>query len=373
MRIHSLSITRTSENVEKISAGLDETEIYFEVTGAPDRLRESYDPFVLAAFPYAMVKGGEMEVDGDAPVSRPLVENLHRAIEMYLQWWPYLADLRICPTRVEDHPPKGSGHVGCFFSGGVDSLYSYERNAAEITHLILCLGLDMGFDEMERWNRTVEFVSDVADARGKGLVLVKTNAKAPLRMPGRADGHGARLSSTAMAAGFGTLIIPASNSLDQLAPWGSHPMLDPLFSNGVTEVIHDSPIPRSAKTKALVEGGVDLDALRVCNVRSLYNCGECEKCLRTRFVMTLLGVESQSLKAIRDPKLLRQLKLHSANAYRFWMDNLLFAGRMGRHDFVREIGRITRSWRVREALRQLDDDLTGGRVFRLKRKFTSRE
>jgi len=251
MRIHSLSITRTSENVEKISAGLDETEIYFEVTGAPDRLRESYDPFVLAAFPYAMVKGGEMEVDGDAPVSRPLVENLHRAIEMYLQWWPYLADLRICPTRVEDHPPKGSGHVGCFFSGGVDSLYSYERNAAEITHLILCLGLDMGFDEMERWNRTVEFVSDVADARGKGLVLVKTNAKAPLRMPGRADGHGARLSSTAMAAGFGTLIIPASNSLDQLAPWGSHPMLDPLFSNGVTEVIHDSPIRRSRRASGL--------------------------------------------------------------------------------------------------------------------------
>jgi hypothetical protein len=373
MNIHSLRVERTAKDAEKISAMVGDVAIGYEISGSPTALRRSYDPFLVAGFALAMESGEEISLQGDAPVSGPLIRNLGSAMDVYRQWFSRLHRVRIYGEHVEDVPGTGSDHVGCFFSGGVDSIYTFIQNKAEITHLILCQGLDIPFDEVERWERTVDFARRFAEEQGKGLVLVGTSAKSPMRPPGRTDNHGAVLVSTGLGLGFGKLLVPGSHSLSDLFPWGSHPLLDPLYSNGVTQVVHDSPVRRSTKTAAIVRTGIGLDSLRVCNVFSEYNCGTCEKCLRTRTMLALLEARSPALAPLSDPKRLRRLKLHSDAQQSFWVDNLEFAGAVGRRDFQREIEGVLRRYRVRRALRQLDADLLGGTIAGVKRALRSRK
>ena len=104
-----------------------------------------------------------------------------------------------------------------------------------------------------------------------------------------------------MLLGLDKVIVPASFSYNQLFSWGSHPVLDPLLSSANTEIIHDGAVSRIAKTRFLIEKCIDLSNLRVCNVASDYNCGKCEKCLRTMVAIELLGGHVASL-----PKLPKQ-------------------------------------------------------------------
>jgi hypothetical protein len=366
--IHSLGVETTSRGSEIITAVLAGRSLGYEISGAPGPVRRSYDPFLLAGFALAMESGGEIVVGGDGPVSRPLIANLDAAMGVYVQWFPGLNQVPVRAERVEESPEAGSDHVGCFFSGGVDSLYTFIENEAEITHLILCQGLDIRLGEPERWQKTVDFARRFADERGKGLVLVRTDAKGAARPPGRTDNHGAVLVSTGLGLGFRKLLVPGSHSLLELFPWGSHVLLDPLYSNGVSAVVHDSPMPRSSKTAVIARTGIGLDVLRVCNVLSDYNCGTCEKCMRTRTMLALVEANSPVLPALDDPRTLRRVKLYSDSQYSFWSDNCVFAESVGRKDIQREIERILRSFRIRRALRQLDQDLLGGAAARVKRK-----
>lgn len=370
MEIRSLSVERTGETTETIIAAVGGSEIRYEISGSPVGLRRSYDPFLLSAFAPAMQSGEVIDVSGDAPVSERLTSNLQAAMAIYYQWFPELSEVVIRPGEVEDNPTEGTDHVGCFFSGGVDSFYTFIQNEPEITHLILCQGLDIPLDEPERWQRTVELVGEFAESRNKGLILVKTNVRdhlqiLPLAQRG-ADNHGAILVSTGLALGFRKLFVPASLALDELLPWGSHVLLDHLFSNGLTEVVHDSPVQRSKKLEAIAETKIGLNILRVCSVYSEYNCGKCEKCLRTRMVLTLLGAESASLEPLKHPSELRSLKLYEDSQRNCWVANLAFATKMGRDDYRREIERILRRYRTRKSIQQLDQDVFGGVVTRLK-------
>ena len=75
-------------------------------------------------------------------------------------------------------------------------------------------------------------------------------------------------------------------------PWGSHPLLDPLWSTEDIEFTHDGcEALRSAKIKAIARAPLALSTLRVCwaNEQAEYNCGRCEKCLRTMIALHVVG------------------------------------------------------------------------------------
>ena len=98
--------------------------------------------------------------------------------------------------------------------------------------------------------------------------------------------HGAVLASIALALGEGFTEVNIASTYDweHLVPWGSHPKLDPLWSNGKLLLSHDGcEATRLDKTRLVSEHPIALEALRVCyeNFDSLYNCGKCKKCLRT--------------------------------------------------------------------------------------------
>jgi hypothetical protein len=66
--------------------------------------------------------------------------------------------------------------------------------------------------------------------------------------------------------------------------WGTHPGLDPLWSTETLEFVHDSALRgRLPKIALVATNPVARRTLRVCwhNPDDAYNCGRCEKCLRT--------------------------------------------------------------------------------------------
>jgi len=82
-----------------------------------------------------------------------------------------------------------------------------------------------------------------------------------------------------------------------LCPWASHPLTDPLFSDESLSVLHDGcEAGRVDKVLALSGSALALQHLRVCweRVEGAYNCGVCEKCLRTMTSLYAVGVLQQS-------------------------------------------------------------------------------
>jgi hypothetical protein len=369
--VHSLRLETLGDGGDRISAKVFGEEIHFRVTHAPEALRSAYDPFVVAGYVGAMERKRPLTVADDAPVSAALLDNLDQAGWIYSNWFEDLDPIPVEGCAVEEERPGPSGLVGSFFSGGVDSIYSFIQNKDEISHLILCRGLDISFEEVQRWDRTVDLVRAFAEEQGKALILVETNAKL-LQSRTRSRNHGAILISTGLSLGLGTLIVPASVTLDLMLPYGSHPLLDPHFSNGVTRVVHDSPVFRTKKVRAIVETGIGLGQMRVCNVLTNgVNCGRCEKCFRTRTTLGLLGAEAPHLPPLRNPKELRKVKLKGRGHLGAWMENLALARQVGREDFVREIEKLVRRFRTKESIQQLDDDYLRGFLFKTKRWFRS--
>jgi hypothetical protein len=135
---------------------------------------------------------------------------------------------------------------------------------------------------------SVRNAKKVADQFGKTLVVASTNLR---HFTNRFVNwgktcHGAGLASIALALSDGLMEVKIASTYDweHLFPWGSHPQLDPLWSNGKVVLTHDGcEATRLDKTHLVSRHPIVLETLRVCfeNPDSLYNCGKCKKCLIT--------------------------------------------------------------------------------------------
>jgi hypothetical protein len=252
------------------------------------------DPF-LAALLFAAMSVGERLVL-PAPVSSRLAAAVPEIAAIYAAFAPRARRVAVAAaTRAEPLPAGADRAVALFFSLGVDSFYSLLENARKhpadeetITHLIALHGIDAahaGWDEAFP-PAMLANLERVAAAHGKTLIPVVTNVRretarlAPWTML-----HGGALASVALAlGGFGRRVtIAASATYDTLPPWGTHPLLDPLWSTETLTVIHDGCERDTVdKTRVIGHDRLVLETLRVCpGYTDDYNCGRCLKCLRT--------------------------------------------------------------------------------------------
>jgi hypothetical protein len=288
---------------------------------------ENGDPFVAALLLPAMATGETLKIP--VPVSPILLRSV-----LEIQSILHCFDARY--SRIEVRAPVRSrpirsdseGQTGLFFSLGVDSFYSLLRNAedhprdeAAITYLIHIHGFDLlrGGSDSEFPPTMLERSEAVARETGKSLLPVVTNLRSvSARLADWTMNHGAALASVALALGsmFRRVHIAASTTYDQLYPWGTHPVLDPLWSTERLMVVHDGcDVNRIDKTHFIADSSVVLETLRVCpGYGSAYNCGRCVKCLPTMIDLLLAGVlhRSGTLPHDIDPEALR----HVLSAYR---------------------------------------------------------
>jgi hypothetical protein len=106
--------------------------------------------------------------------------------------------------------------------------------------------------------------------------------------------HGSALASVAhaLSGSFDRILIPATHTYNLIYPFGSHPLLDPLWSSSQLEIMQDGcEAGRIEKCEFISNHDPALNALRVCwkNPGAAYNCGQCEKCVRTMLILKSLG------------------------------------------------------------------------------------
>lgn len=270
-------------------------------TSANVPLRQDVTPWLPPALLVAMRKGLDLVPVG--PVDPVFSSNLAHARELVRRWHPEtmspIAVHTTTPAIRSDRKPADG--VGCFFSGGVDSFYSVLEHRDEITHLIFIHGFDITLRNEVLAERALRALRAAAADLGKTLVEVRTNLRDLPDHHGLDwlyQSHGSILAHTALLLSdhIGKVYIPASGLRSPDEGHGTHPDLDRLWSSTEVELIHDDVhVVRARKTEVLAANDIAMRHLRVCwqNTRNEYNCGRCEKCLRTLVSLRIVGAEGR--------------------------------------------------------------------------------
>ena len=154
------------------------------------------------------------------------------------------------------------------------------------TDLIYVHGFDIPLDQWDASATVERRLAKTADRLGMRLHLVRTNLRALLdqNVPWEIA-HGVALAAVALlfAPICERVLIGAGMTYGELVDRGSHPLHDHLWSTEGCRIEHyGAHLRRSAKTEQVAKCQEALDTLRVCwRHVDLYNCGRCEKCLRT--------------------------------------------------------------------------------------------
>lgn len=245
----------------------------------------SGDAFLPLALLPAMWLNASLTLEGE--VSARLLKGAARAQDIFHVWDPRFRKTEIAAAARHGSATRGRG-AACFFSGGVDSFYTLRKHRDEISHLIFVRGFDLPpHADLPVSREATDMARHVAAELGKPLIEVETDIRSFCDEYVHWNlYHGVALAAVALLlqGHFHTVYVPASHSYAQLFPWGTHPLLDHLWSTEDTRLVHDGcEAARVDKVGAVSSDAVAMRWLRVCweNRGQEYNCGRCEKCLRT--------------------------------------------------------------------------------------------
>jgi hypothetical protein len=192
---------------------------------------------------------------------------------------------------------------------------------------------------------------------------------------------GAALSSIAHALSHRrTVYIASTLDIPNMGPLGSHPLIDPCYSNTELQIRHDGITLSSLdKTRLVADWDTALQHLRVCNQFIKYsptslNCGECEKCVRTMLSLLVIGKLDKTnafpCKNVSAELVMAKVSLKGilVSILRPHYQELLPSLQgIGRSDLIHVIERkiahsYHRHWDWRARLRRFDDSHLGGNL-----------
>jgi len=334
--------------------------VYFSAAGIP--LSGDGEALLAMAVLGAMATDTDLRLPG--VLSPQFLANQRQLMQTFTGWFARYRPVSITAQALVSRPKAATGRVGSFFTGGVDSFYTFLKHREEITDLIFVHGYDVALDDLPRRQAISEMGRAIEQATGVRFIELETNAIRLFKDFGRwgLHGHGYGLGSAArhLADYLDRIYIPSSFAEADLMPWASHPQTDPLFSDERLEVIHDGcEAGRIDKVEALAADPLALAHLRVCweRVEGSYNCGRCEKCLRTMTSLEALGVLKDS--ATFPPRValerVRALVMYDDSLIKFARENvrLLSARGLGDSPLARAWQQVLErpQWRNRLILR----------------------
>jgi hypothetical protein len=364
---------RLEERAEtrEVSAEVDGFRIWYRLPKSC-RISEAADPFLARVLLPAMSIGESIEIDPDLPVSPKFLQNCDRLQEIFHTWNPVFRVIAIsASTRPAETLNEGTL---AFFSGGLDSTYTFLKHQDEITNLAFIHG----------FNFPEEDVSDAAAAeRNRRVVEGFEKTLIPIETNASSFGHRYHLSGlSTVSSGLGAVMLllgyrrsylPSGVTYNTLTPLGSHPLTDPLFANEGMEVVHDgAEATRVDKLRRVVENEAALANLLVCADDPNVNCGRCEKCLRTMIPLRLLGIDHGPFPPLPPAKAIRKGGGIGADEWEtyFFRENYELALETGgeeNRDLCNALKARVKKAEVRRAIADLDRALLGGAVRRLLR------
>ncbi len=368
MRIGEPEIEEQGQLIE-VSANIDGFRLWYRLPKTYQASRAG-DPFLAAALLPAMVKGERLEIDSSLPVSPKLLKNILTLQEIHHCWNPVLKIVPISTTAAPAEPHNAG--VLSFFSGGVDSMFTFLKHQKEITHAVLINGFDFYLDSVT-YQTAVARNSSFVRSFGKILIPVETNYYqfGYHYNLSRVLTQGSTLASVALLLGFPCVFVPSSFSYSSLKPLGSSPLTDPLYSNEGTRIIHDGgEVRRVDKVLRVAECEPALANLRVCMDDINVNCGKCVKCLRTMIPLGLLNASAAPFPPLF-PKLIRRSQILNKNEIVFFKENVAFAVEREDHRLRTALESRMRRYEQRQLIKDLDRVLLGGFIKRIYRRIVN--
>jgi hypothetical protein len=348
----------SKDGYNELCGSINGSHVYFRV---PEKfnLYPMVECFLGIALLDAMAANSTIIIDDSISISKDLYDRIHEIQAIYSCW---NTDLHVVELKAKvSAEPITFDLVGSFFSAGVDSSHTLLRNKEDISHLIMFRAFDSGNDE-ESWQKRVVKQTHFAESIGKILIPVDTNVKewTESRKISWEFVHGLFLSSVGSIFGMKRIYIPSSHTYDELFPWGSHPLSDPMWSTESTTVLHDGAgFRRGEKMRDLLKEKILADNLQVCWRSTLDNCGECSKCVRSMVATKLLGGEIKSLPHLVSIDELKVLKATDESGSTFLDDAMILARESGNKEIYKVLKRYYRRYQVGLILPLIDRYLFG--------------
>jgi len=254
---------------------------------------------------------GEKRILLEADICPGLRDGLQTVMALIKDWSGGTYRPLDIETRISAAVRRSNGQrrTGMFLSGGIDSLATLrlnkmnfpEQHPGSIKDGLLIHGFDIG-GVIKRgmkypvFERAKAAMSRVAEDANVTLIPVYTNIRhlCDERDLWLNKFFGAVLAAVAHAfdSRLSLVYIASSYDIPNLAPCGSHPLLDPAYSSFDLTIKHkDLALSRLDKLKIVADWDVGFQNFRVClaNVTDRLNCGKCEKCVRTMTELVSIG------------------------------------------------------------------------------------
>jgi hypothetical protein len=280
-----------------------EQRVFFSTDGGATAT--GADPALAACLMPAMRSGGTLALPG--PVSPRLMRSQAEYQAVQRAWsfeWefgdPPLEEVEVVAPARQPGPPRASGRVAAFFSGGVDS-WSTLLDNPDVTDLIFVRGTDLFPEEARHEALTPEVearIGAVADELGLTLHHVVTDLRKFSDPLARWEAYFPAACMAAahfLAPRFERVLF--ANATDHAAdtPIGSAWLVDHLWSSEELEVVsYGGRYSRAERTRRIGSHPLVRKTLRVCweNRDGAYNCGRCQKCLLTMITLEAYGARA---------------------------------------------------------------------------------
>ncbi len=204
-------------------------------------LTSSIEASLLMASLAAMREGTRLTVG--APVSGTLLQNINELSRVFSTWFSEYQVMETPEAETYLAASEPTGRVGSFFTGGVDSFYTFIKHQAEITDLIYVHGYDLQLDDYERRHAITEMGRSIAAQAGIRFIEIETDSQKLFTSFGHwgTQSHGIALgvAGRLLAGSVDKIYVPSSFAQEDLMPWGSHPDTDPLLSDERLQFVHD--------------------------------------------------------------------------------------------------------------------------------------
>lgn len=291
--------------------------------------------------------------------------------DIYCKWHPHFSRVTVEGVTAIERAASTEERVGMYFSGGVDSWYTFLKHKDEVTDLIFVHGFDIRLNDVPLREKASKKIHEAAAFFGKNVIEIETNVRSFLDeyVPWSGLGHGPALAAVGhlLSPTIHKIYIPASYTYADLFPSGCHPILDYLWGTESLQFIHDGcEASRVEKVAILSEYDIALQTLRVCwtNPNSAYNCGRCEKCMRTMINLEVNNAlnRCKTFDQPLDIKHFLKLDMRSHNVHLFIRENLdAIEKNGGNEELARALRKVLNrpKWidltrkKMRKAVRQL--------------------
>ncbi|ABW10207.1 hypothetical protein Franean1_0749 [Parafrankia sp. EAN1pec] len=287
-------------------------EAYFRSSDV--ELAETANAGLTTALTIAMRRGVTLECAG--PISEVLAARVDDYQALMSRWYPTLEPVQVLTGTARSVRPAGA-ETFCFFSGGVDSFYTLLRNIDRVDAVVYVHGFDVGLEDVELRRVVSDSLRRTVESLGKELIELETDLRA------LSDPHvswpayvssGLATVAHLLSRRFGRALVAGTLAYHELQPLASHPLTDPLLSSDQIAIEHDGcDATRQEKVAFIARHPAVRRNLRVCweNPGGDFNCGRCEKCLRTMLALESLGVlgEFTCFPSGLDPDVVRRVDL----------------------------------------------------------------